>query len=118
MIQASNERNIKIHYVSAVCALIMCLMLNVRTFEWLIIFHECISVISAEYHNTAIERLADRVNGKRDKKIGEVKNIAAGSVAPKAIRAAIVGFVIFTPKIMLLAGVPSNNWLIEALTLF
>lgn len=55
--------------------------------------------ISAEAVNSSIEALADLVSPEYNEAIKRTKDLAAGAVLLMAIAAAIVGFVIFIPKI-------------------
>ena len=50
--------------------------------------------------NTAIERLVNLVSPDYNKTAGDVKDIAAGAVLICAIAAAIVGLIIFLPKLI------------------
>jgi diacylglycerol kinase (ATP) len=54
---------------------------------------------SAEAFNSAIEKLCDKVEPEKDPIIGKVKDMAAAGVLFLAIAAAIVGCIIFLPKI-------------------
>ncbi|GHT22368.1 hypothetical protein AGMMS4957_12480 [Bacteroidia bacterium] len=57
-------------------------------------------VFAAEAINTSIEILADVVSPERHPQIKLVKDIAAGAVFLLAIAAAIVGLIVFLPKII------------------
>lgn len=57
-------------------------------------------VFTTEAFNSAIERLSDVAQPKRDDRIRNVKDIAAGAVLISAITAAIIGVIIFHPRIM------------------
>ena len=54
----------------------------------------------AEAFNTALEFLTDLVSPDYHELAGKTKDVAAGAVLFMAIGAAIVGFLIFFPKIM------------------
>lgn len=57
------------------------------------------SVLAAEAFNSAIEALADRVNESYDEAIKRTKDLASGAVLLLAIAAAVVGLIIFVPKL-------------------
>ena len=57
-------------------------------------------VISAELFNTAIETIVDMVSPQKNEKAKLAKDISAGAVLILAIGSAIVGFIIFLPKII------------------
>ena len=59
-------------------------------------------VLVAEASNTAIEKMADFVHPDYHKKIGFIKDIAAGAPAFAALFAVIVATIIYVPKILVL----------------
>jgi diacylglycerol kinase (ATP) len=67
--------------------------------EWLVILLCIALVLSLEGINTAIELFADKLHPGFDTEIGKVKDVAAGSVLIASILAAIIGIVIFAPRI-------------------
>ena len=58
-------------------------------------------VLAAEAVNSAVEALADRVTQEYDEAIKRTKDLASGAVLILAIAAAIIGCIIFIPKIVL-----------------
>lgn len=67
--------------------------------EWIAIVF-CIGLVfTAEALNTAVEQYVDLVKPEYDPKAGNIKDIAAGAVLISAICAAIVGGLIFLPRI-------------------
>jgi diacylglycerol kinase len=63
----------------------------------------CIALVLAlEAVNSAIEYLADKISPEQDPLIGKAKDIAAGAVLIAAIGAAIIGSLIFIPKLIAL----------------
>ena len=96
------EHNSRIHVAAAVIATIMGLLLKINTFEWLAV--AIALVLLCELFNTAIERLADKVEPNWDKTIGEVKDYASAGVLIASILAVIVGGIIFTPKLIAICG--------------
>lgn len=95
-----SQHNAWIHLLIAMVVLIFGLLLNISFIEWCFVFLAMGIVLSAEGFNSAIELLCDIVNPDHEKRIGQVKDIAAGSVLISAIFAAIVGLVIFVPKLL------------------
>lgn len=57
-------------------------------------------VLAAEAFNSAIEALGDAVSPDYNTHIKHAKDLAAGAVLLTAIAAAIVGLIIFVPKIL------------------
>ena len=74
--------------------------LEVNKIEWLILLICIGMVLSAEIVNTAIENLVDLVSPDYNKKAGQVKDLAAGAVLVLSITAAVIGLLIFIPRLM------------------
>ena len=94
------ERNMKIHVLAMIIVIILSFVLKLDKMEWCFIIIEIISVISAELFNTAIETVVDMVSPERNSKAKLAKDIAAGAVLVVAMGAAIMGVMIFGPKII------------------
>ena len=71
--------------------------------EWIAIVFAIGSVLAAEAVNSSIEALADLVSPEYNEAIKRTKDLAAGAVLILAISAAIVGLIIFIPKILTLS---------------
>jgi diacylglycerol kinase len=72
---------------------------ELSAFEWMLIWL-CIGfVLCAETVNTAIEKMVDLAEPKHNPAAGLVKDIAAGAVLIAAISSAVVGFIIFLPRL-------------------
>jgi diacylglycerol kinase (ATP) len=97
-----SQHNTWIHISITVFVVIAGVALNVSFTEWSLLTLSIGFVLSAEAFNTAIEELTNLVSPTYDKKAGIVKDVAAGAVLISAIVAAIVGLIIFIPKIILL----------------
>lgn len=85
-----------------VCATLISLfgfLVGLSTQEWILQFIVIGMVLTAESINTAIEKLADIVQPKQDRRIGLVKDIAAAAVGISAIVSLIVAGLIYIPKI-------------------
>ena len=85
-----------------VLVIIAGLLFHISTFEWIAVFFAIGLVLAAEAINSAIERLSDVVQPEKDDRIRDVKDISAGAVLVCAITAAIIGIIIFLPKILML----------------
>jgi len=90
-----NERNLKIHAVSAVLVSALGLYLQVSTTDWVILLICIGMVISAELLNTAIEKILDLLHPQISDKVKIIKDISAGAVLILSIIAAIVGALVF-----------------------
>lgn len=97
-----HEPNMKIHVVVAILAVIMAFILKVSIIEWIILVLLIGAVLAAETINTTIENLVDMYTKEYDEKAKIVKDTAAGTVLILAITSAIIGLIIFIPKIIYL----------------
>lgn len=96
------ERNIKIHLTVTVLVVIFGAALHISETEWFICLILFGLVISLELVNTAVEAVVDLVTEERKPLAKKAKDAAAGAVLFSAIMAAIIGCVIFLPKIFAL----------------
>lgn len=97
-----HEPNMKIHVVAAILVVIMPFILKVSIIEWIILVLLIGVVLAAETINTTIENLVDMYTKEYDEKAKIVKDTAAGTVLILAITSAIIGLIIFIPKIIYL----------------
>ena len=97
-----HEPNMKIHVVAAILVVIMAFILKVSIIEWIILVLLIGAVLAAETINTTIENLVDMYTKEYDEKAKIVKDTAAGTVLIFAITSAIIGLIIFIPKIIYL----------------
>ncbi len=96
------EVNIKVHVAIAFVTIIISFLLSISALEWIAIIG-CIGiVIAAELFNTAIEKIVDIISPEWNSKAGAVKDIAAGAVLVLSCMAALIGALIFLPKIVAL----------------
>ena len=90
------ERNMKIHCAAGALVILFGFFLRISLIQWCICLGLCALVMSLELVNTALEAVVDLA-------CQEVhplaKKAAAGAVLTAAIFAAIVGCLIFLPKL-------------------
>lgn len=97
--------NLKFHLFMAFLVILFGSILGLSPTEWLIIILCIVAVISAELFNTAIEEICNllKVKLKLDyDTTRDPRDLAAAAVLVVAIGAAIIGLIIFIPKIGLL----------------
>ena len=92
-------RNIKVHYIAALAAILGGLYFGISKVEFLIILLVSTQVICLEMVNTAMERTVDLVTVEYHLYAKIAKDIAAGAVLVAAIFATIIGGIIFLPYI-------------------
>lgn len=95
-----DEHNSRIHCAFALAAVILGIWLRIAAWEWIAIVGCIGAVVMAEAFNSAIEALADRFGPERHPLIAKAKDIAAGAVLIMASAAAVIGLVIFLPKLI------------------
>ena len=94
----TTEHNIMIQVGITIIMTIIGFVMDISATEWMFQFLAIGLVLVAESVNTAIEKLSDFVHPEYHKKIGFIKDIAAGAPAFAAIIALIIGFIIYLPK--------------------
>ena len=94
------EHNSRIHLFVTICVIIAGFLFCISLFEWMLIVFAIGFVFSMEIINSSIEKLADFVSPAKHETIKIVKDMAAAAVLVSAITAAIIGLIIFIPKIM------------------
>jgi len=96
----SEESNAWIHFCVAFCVLIAGFVLKISKEEWIVIIF-CIGFVFAlELLNSAIENISDFVSKDYHALIKKTKDLSAGAVLVGAIISAIVGMIIFAPKVI------------------
>ena len=93
------ERNMKIHILAMALVIMLGVYLKLSIIEWCFITLAITLVIGAELFNTAIETIVDMVSPEKNPKAKLAKDIAAAAVLAFAIGAAVVGLIVFIPKI-------------------
>lgn len=96
----TREHNAWIHCFAAICVIIAGFAFDISTTEWIAVTFAIGTVLAAEAVNSSIEAIADLVSPEYNEAIKRTKDLAAGAVLILAISAAIVGLIIFIPKIM------------------
>lgn len=96
------EHNAWIHLGAAIAAVVISFLLKISSTEWVGVLFAIGLVCSAEAFNTCIEKMMDRLLPGQDDTVKYVKDLAAGAVLISAIVAAVIGIIIFLPKIIAL----------------
>lgn len=96
------EHSAWLHGIIGICTIILGFLLDISATEWMAVVIVCGCVLAAEALNTAIERLADEVSPGYSEAIKRVKDLSAGGVLLMAFAAAIIGIIIFLPKLIAL----------------
>ena len=93
------ERHLKIHTLAAVLVAALAIWLELPALEWAVLVLCFGLVFGLEYLNSALERLANRVDPQWHELIRDAKDFAAAGVLAGALAAAVVGVLILGPKL-------------------
>ena len=94
------EHNAWLHLIAATAAGAAGWFFRISRVEWCLVAFAMGSVLAAEAFNTAIETLADAVAREQNPLVGKAKDLAAGGVLLTSVAAAMVGLIVFTPKLV------------------
>ena len=94
------QHNFWIHLTIAALVIVAGFLFCISLTEWALIIFAIGLVLSAEAFNSAIEQLTDLLSPNIHPRAGRVKDLAAGAILITAMAAALIGLLIFVPKIM------------------
>lgn len=103
VILIKEEHNARIHLGFALLAIALGLGLQIAVMEWIAIIICMGLVLAAEALNTALEALCNLVSPEYNELIKKSKDCAAAGVFVTAMASALVGGIIFAPKLYELA---------------
>ena len=98
--EITTERNLKIHISIMILVIIAGIFFKISKMEWIICIILFGLVIGGEMLNSAIETVVDIAMPEINPKAKFAKDVAAGAVLIFAISSAIIGLIIFIPKII------------------
>jgi len=99
-----NEDNFKREIILGIIALILSFVLKVSSIEFIIILFVIALVLICEVINTSIEKTVDLYTKEYNETAKIAKDVSAFSVLLTCFFAAVIGIVIFVPKIINLLG--------------
>jgi diacylglycerol kinase (ATP) len=95
------QRNAKIHTLITILVLLLGIFFKLMPLQWVAIVISIGVVWATECLNTAIEKLTDLASPEYHILAKIAKDCAASSVLVASITAAIVGLIIFIPKLII-----------------
>ena len=95
----AEEHNARIHLFIACCVVIAGIVFHISKNEWIAVVFCIGMVIALELINSAIENTADFISKEKSETIKKIKDLSAGAVLVAAIASAVIGLLIFLPKI-------------------
>lgn len=96
----TTQTNLRIHFFIASLVIVFAVYLHVSLDHVLDLLIAISMVMLAEMVNTSIEFLCDAVTLEHNENIKRAKDVSAGAVLISAIFAAIIGLMIFIPKLI------------------
>ncbi|MDO5825288.1 MAG: diacylglycerol kinase family protein [Methanosphaera sp.] len=109
IINSFKERNLKIQLFVMIMVVLLGLHLKISMNEWFVCIILFALVIGAEIFNTAIENAVDFIEKNRndnpwnpDENAKLAKDASAGAVLVVSIASAVIGLMIFLPKILVI----------------
>ncbi|MCP3929708.1 MAG: diacylglycerol kinase family protein [Bacteroidetes bacterium] len=94
------QSNAKIHSFATLLVIVSGLFLSLSSVEWCLIVFAIAIVFSAEAFNTSLEFLTDLVSPKYHPLAEKTKDVAAAGVLITSIAAAVIGILVFGPKLL------------------
>ena len=96
----THDRNGRIHLGAALASVFAGFSFKISAIEWVLILMCIALVVAFEMLNAAIEKLCDVVHKEFHPVIKIIKDVSAGAVLWVSIISAIIGAIIFIPKII------------------
>lgn len=93
------EWNFRVHLGVLVVVVVAGFAFGLERWEWCAVLAVAALVLVTEAFNTALEYFADTVHPEVDPGIRKTKDAGAGAVLVAAVAAAVVGAIVFLPKI-------------------
>lgn len=94
-----HEKNFQIQLIAAIVVIILGFYFSISLHEWVLLLVCIALVLGLEMINSSIEKMADLISLEYHPLIKIIKDTAAGAVLLVSIISAIIGFLIFLPKI-------------------
>lgn len=96
----AHENNFKREIILGIVAVILSAILKISILEWVIVILLINFVLVCELINTALEKTVDLYTKEYNETAKVVKDVAGASVLVMCIFSAIIGMIIFIPKIL------------------
>ncbi len=98
------EQNLRIHTIIAILVVILGFVFKISHLEWFICLILIGLVLMAEFFNTSLEHIVDMITLEINPHAKKAKDMASSGVLAMAIISAIIGLIIFLPKIINFLG--------------
>lgn len=98
------QANARIHLAATLVVVAAGFICGISRGEWCAVVAAIGLVWTAEGLNTAIEAVVDLVSPEHHSLAGRAKDVAAGAVLCAALTAAVIGLLVFVPRLSMLIG--------------
>ena len=88
---STGQSSFLVHLVSTLAIITLAIVLQMTTVQWCLLVLCISSVLTAEFFNSAVERLARVVDDQYNEQVGAALDIAAGAVMVATVGAILVG---------------------------
>ena len=96
----SHENNFKREIILGILAVILSFILKISIIEWVIVILLINFVLVCELINTALEKTVDLYTKEYNETAKVIKDVAGASVLVMCMFSALIGAIIFIPKIL------------------
>lgn len=94
------QSSFAVHVPAAIAVVLLAIFLQCPMWEWCVLIACIGGVCAAELANSALEEIAAAVSPDHNVRVGRALDIASGAVLIASITAAIIGMLIFLPRLM------------------
>lgn len=94
-----HDRSIRIQAVIGASVIVLCLPLSLYPYEWVLILSMILLVLAAEFMNSAVEALCDKIYPDYHIQAKKIKDYAAAAVLLISMIAALVGILVIGGKL-------------------
>ena len=95
------ESNLRLHFVMTVVVLLAGFFFQISLLEYVLILFAIGLVVTVELLNTSLENFSDFFCKEENINIKKIKDVSAGAVLVASLVAAVIGLLIFLPKLTL-----------------
>jgi len=95
----TDNRNLRIAFLSAALVIVLGLYFQVTTIEMIILLITILLVILTEMINTSIEEMVNLITAERKREAKIAKDVSAGMVLTAVIGSVVLGIYVFAPYI-------------------
>jgi len=99
-----SQSSFAVHVTVAIAVMLVAAALRVTAVEWCLLVLAIGGVLVAEVFNTALESLARGPGSRRHPRLRDALDMASAAVLVAAATAAIVGLIVFGPRLVALLG--------------